>query len=738
MIAAYLGIASRAVAGDWPAWRGPEQTGMSREKAVVTKWSTSGENVLWKAPVGGRTTPIVMNGRVFMIAPDGSGECLRERAVCLDADTGKILWQHPINVFHTDIVENRLGWTSVVGDPETGNIYVHATGGEFFCFSRDGKVLWQHSLTEEFGRMSGYGGRLHTPIIDEDRVIISFVYILAQWGTGPQKSGHRYVAFNKRSGDVEWWAQPGGKPLDTNYSTPVVAVINGRRLLVAGNSDGTVYAMSARTGEKVWSFPVSARTLNSSVVVDGSNVYASHSEENLQGTEMGRVACIDGSKTGDLAKTGDVWHIDGLEVGYSSPAIANGRLYVINNSATLTCLDAKTGRRLWDYKLGTVMKGSPVVTADGVIYIGEVNGRFHILKDEGDKCVSLDSKELRDVAQPDLEINGSPAVANGRVYFMTSYETYCLAVKDAKDEAAAVPPMATELPADPGKPGSLHVVPMDVTLAPGQRQTFQTRLFHVNGRAIGSPTAAWSLAGVRGQLDDSGTLAASIDPVFSAGVVRAEVNGVKAEARVRIVPNLPLLEPFDGMNAGEQPPGWIGLDVKTKIVEKDGSLVLQKLTNSPSAPHTRMRAFSGPPLPIGYTVEADLMSVLQEGKRPALSDMGLINDRYKLILMGFEKQARLVTYSPIPRLQKDVPLPWEPGVWYHAKLRVERQGDKALVRGKVWPRNQTEPAEWTIEIVDPCPNLSGSPGLYAYTKGATDKRSGSPTFYDNYQVHAND
>ncbi|MFQ5495830.1 MAG: PQQ-binding-like beta-propeller repeat protein, partial [Phycisphaerae bacterium] len=273
-------VPAAATAADWPSWRGPGQIGMAYEKAAVTSWSQDGENVLWKVPVGGRTTPILMDGRLYAITPVGEGKHLGERVICLDADTGKTLWEHRFNVFHTDIVEARLGWTAVVGDPETGNVYAHGTGGEFFCFSRDGKVLWKKSLGESFGRYSGYGGRLHTPIIDEDRVIISYVYILGNWGTGRRKAGHRYVAFDKRTGDVMWWSQPGGKPLDTTYSVPVVTVINGRRLLIAGNADGNVYAMLARTGQRVWSFKLAKRGINTSVVVDGPFAYVTHSEEN--------------------------------------------------------------------------------------------------------------------------------------------------------------------------------------------------------------------------------------------------------------------------------------------------------------------------------------------------------------------------------------------------------------------------------------------------------------------------
>src|SRR5262245_38467412 len=83
-VALAIGLTSSALAADWPQWRGPSQTGATSEKAVVTKWTKEGENLLWKSDVGGRTAPIVLNGRVFVIAPVGEGVGLREHVVCMD------------------------------------------------------------------------------------------------------------------------------------------------------------------------------------------------------------------------------------------------------------------------------------------------------------------------------------------------------------------------------------------------------------------------------------------------------------------------------------------------------------------------------------------------------------------------------------------------------------------------------------------------------------------------------
>ncbi|HKI32690.1 MAG TPA: PQQ-binding-like beta-propeller repeat protein, partial [Gemmataceae bacterium] len=145
---------------DWPEMRGPEQNGVARDKNLPDSFSPDPNdkdgNLIWKQPFGGRSTPVVMNGRVFVINPTTEGVSaeerlhLEERVMCFDADNGKVLWEHKFPIFHTDIVAARVGWTSVVGDPETDNVYAHGVQGLLFCFEgKTGKVLWQKSLTEE-------------------------------------------------------------------------------------------------------------------------------------------------------------------------------------------------------------------------------------------------------------------------------------------------------------------------------------------------------------------------------------------------------------------------------------------------------------------------------------------------------------------------------------------------------------------------------------------------------------
>ena len=98
-------------------------------------------------------------------------------------------------------------------------------------------------------------------------------------------------------------------------------------------------------------------------------------------------------------------------------------------------------------------------------------------------------------------------------------------------------------------------------------------------------------------------------------------------------------------------------------------------------------------------------------------------------LMGAHQKIQLRAWSSELRLEKSVAFKWDPDVWYTMKFRVDQQGDKALLRGKVWPRDQPEPQEWTITAEDPRPVRHGSPGIYGY--------SAADIYYDNIKVTGN-
>lgn len=765
LFAAFLGLllTTTAFGADWLHWRGPEQNGASRDTALPAKWSPEGENLIWKQPFGGRSAPVVSKGRIYIINNVDPGKTTeQERVMCFDAKTGKQLWEYRFNLFLTDIVTNRVGWANLAADPETGNIYAHGVQGLFICFSPDGKVLWEKSLTEEFGRVTGYGGRVGSPVVDEDLVIINMLN--SSWGD-QGRGGHRFLACNKKTGEIVWWSEPGGQPLDTLYATPVIAVINGQRQLVVGTADGGLCGLKARTGEKVWGAVFSKRGLNSSPVADGNLVYACHSEENLDTTEMGGVYCFDASQlTNGEPKL--VWRRTGLRVGYATPALINGRLYVAENGGHLVCLDAKTGDTIWQFKYGTEAKASPVV-ADGKVYIGEVASKFHILE-AGDKT----AKRLHAVDFPagaageNFEINGSAAVADGKVYIVTGTDLYCIGTKDGKAGTPANLPV--EKPAEPNSDiGHLQVVPADVVLSKGGSQAFKVRAFDANGRFLKEVAAEeWSLpqppppptppsgtapptpSALKGEVTKDGKLTLAADVPAQAGVVLAKVGKLTGRARVRVAPALPITQDFEKTPVGAIPGGWVNVGGKFTIVEQDGTKCLKKLATSSNPLLARGFAYIGMPTLSDYTLEADLMGT---EKRRFLPDMGIVNSRYTLTLDGSKQRLLLRTWEArkapgeeIPgRLNAKVDFPWKPNVWYHFKLKVSYDNGKALCQGKLWVRGEKEPDAWTIQVEDPIPNRSGSPALYGYAYGippsaeAAAKNPGAEVFYDNIKITPN-
>ena len=711
----------------WPGWRGPDQTGASSATGVASTWSRVGEGLLWRVPFTGRSTPVVVDGRVCAVGRSGEGVTRQERTACYDALSGELLWEHRFNVFHTTIPFNRVGWSSPAADPETGNLYVHGVQGLLLCYDRDGRVLWSRSLTEEFGRISGYGGRVHTPVVDEDLVIISFLN--ASWGAQAVPR-HRYFAFDKRSGEVVWISTPGGRPLDTTYSTPVVADIGGRRLLIGGNADGAVYGMEARTGRKVWGFGLSKRGLNVSVVVDGNRVYAAHSEENLDNNAMGRVVCIDGSGTGDVTTTHEVWRLDGCLVGYASPAVHGGRLYVVDNSANLHCLDAASGAEKWTQNVGRVGKGSPV-WADGKLFVPEVNGTLQIIE-VGDQAATVLDRD--DITMPDgrpAEIYGSPAVGYGNVYFATEEGLYCLGTGDGGEQSSAASAAPPVVPSE-RPPSHIQIVPAEVLMSPGETVRFATRGFDDRGRPVRSVDMSvdvdWSLEGLSGELTGN-EFTAPAGP--ATGHVRLARSGTMvSRARVRVVSSGDQTESFAELSAAPgsnpAPTHWIGAGGgKFSVIDVDGERVLMKRLAKRGL--QRSNVYIGPPSMSAYTVQADVMGTQGKRNRP---DAGLIAQRYTLDLMGNHQRLQVRSWAADLRMARTIDFPWEMDVWYTMKMRVDVEDGVAIVKGKVWERGTVEPAPWTITATDPLPNLTGSPGIYGY--------SAAPLYYDNVVVSRGD
>jgi outer membrane protein assembly factor BamB len=702
---------------DWTDWRGPARDGVSLEKGLPARWSPKGENLVWKAPYGGRSAPIVMGGRVFLFNTAGEGASMQERVLCLNADSGKLIWEQRLNVYQSDVPPRRIAWSSPVGDPATGNIYVFGACNELTALSNDGKILWSRSLTEEFGAWTTHGGRTSSPIIEGDLVIVGT--IIDGWGDTAQRK-HRFYAFDKLNGQCVWTSAPGGRPWDTVYPTPIAATINGTRLIIVGGADGAVSAMKAHTGEPVWTCPITKRGINNCAVINGTTVIATHSEENLDTSEMGLIAAIDATGRGTLGKDKIKWSVRGIRVGYSSPVIDGDRIYLIDDSANLFALDINTGKQLWKHTLGTLQRASPVL-ADGKLYVGTENGKFFILKPGPTSCEVLSEVELGPVEKVELkteagdeaiaaneQILASVAVSRGRVYLVTTKAVYCIGHKTA---SPALPAVANteELPLSHAAVAHVQVVPADAVLRPGEKAKFKVRLFDDHGRFMREEqNAQWSLEGLKGSADPTGFTPAA-DAGVQAGLLKATFGGVVGVSRVRVVPPIPLSENFDSVPVDAVPRYWISAAGKYNVREIDGNKVLVKNPNPPA--FKRTRSFFSPADWSNYTIEADVRAA---ERRRQMGDAGVVAGRYELAIMGSSQKMELRSWQIEEKRTVKKAFAWKADTWYRLKLQVENlPGGKVRARGKAWPASESEPAEWMIERVDPIGNRHGSAGIFA-------------------------
>jgi outer membrane protein assembly factor BamB len=250
------------------------------------------------------------------------------------------------------------------------------------------------------------------------------------------------------------------------------------------------------------------------------------------------------------------------------------------------------------------------------------------------------------------------------------------------------------------------------------------------------PPTARVRSTMNGKFTADGKLVADAATKPSAGAFEATLGGLKGYIRGRVLPYLPLSQDFEAIALSETnvnegvafaypPLPWIGARFKFEVREKDGTKCLTKTIDNKF--FQRATVFLGAPDAKNYTIEADVMS---DGNKRKMSEVGIINQRYAIVLKGNDQ--KLEVSSNFERLREAVEFKWQPNVWYHLKSRVDIAADGAgVVRAKAWKKGDPEPDAWTIEVKHKIAHQEGSPGLFGFSP--QDMR----VFIDNIKVNSN-
>jgi outer membrane protein assembly factor BamB len=709
---------------------------------------------------------VAYNGRIYIMGYLGAGPDLSEGVACFDANTGQKLWQKLYLDFLSDTVYTRYSTSNPTIDPETGNVYIQDTQGIFAGFTPDGAVLWEHSLMEEYGRLTFPNGRTASPVVDKDLVITRG--ITANWGAqGP--AADRFYAFDKKTGEAVWASTPGGRPKDNSYSHPVLGWLDGKRVFYSATGDGAVVCVNARTGQPIFQIPIFKAGINASVLLHKDDeivaIYGTPYEPGqMVGLKIPHVTPTNATDPVIVPRAQvELWDNE-IRTSASSPIMVGDTVYVTSEVGYLDAVDALTGKLLWDLKLGVEQRNSCPLYAEGKIYapilndpdfsaaVGQENaegmhGALYVIapSETGGKILSK--------AVLDGRCYGTPTAYNGRIYMQTTKKLYCFG---SATPASASFETADAAPDDkwpePGPAKALQIKPSELLLLPGATASFHVRELDGNGMTVKDiedpksvqwasfiPPTAKVKAKMNATFNADGQLVAAPAKSPSAGAFEAQADGLKGYMRGRVLPGLPINQDFESSVLTEmtsnnvEPPTpfaypplpWIGARFKFDVREKDGNKCLVKTIDNTF--FQRATVFMGTPDLKNYTIEADVMS---DGNKRKMSIVGVINQRYRIVLKGNEQALETTSNEELFRVQ--TPFHWLPNVWYRLKARVDVAADgSGVIRGKAWKKGDPEPEAWTSEVPIAHANANGCPGLFGFSP------QNMRVYIDNVVVTAN-
>ena len=366
----------------WPHWRGPRDNGSAEPGGYPIKWDAQ-TNLLWKVRLPGKgcSTPIVWNRHVFVTAPaDG------EDAALAFGWSGEKLWQTKLGRERPGKNANGSGSNpSPVTDGTA--IFVGFKSGRFAALEFDGNIRWQINIVERFGPDTLYWDYGASPVLTQKNVVVTRMHNGESW----------LAAFDKVTGEMRWkttrnYETP--RENDNGYTTPLVITFNGKEALLAwGGEHLTIH--DAADGKLLWSCggfnPGTSPGQNwpavaSPVVVGDIAVVAFG--RNDRG--MPRLHGIKLSGEGDVTATNRLWMRTDVGTFVPTPAVYQGRCYLVRDHGEVECLDPATGRTLWSGgfpKSGANFYGSPVIAEgkmfavrqDGAVFVAQVDSKFELL-----------------------------------------------------------------------------------------------------------------------------------------------------------------------------------------------------------------------------------------------------------------------------------------------------------------------------------------------------------------------
>jgi outer membrane protein assembly factor BamB len=407
-----LGI-STLNAEDWPQWRGPSLNGVSLEKNVPVRWSTT-ENITWKLAMPERSgsTPIVWGDYMFLNVGEGSSLALW----AVDRTSGAVRWKRPLGNGNRRMMKQQMSSPSPVTDGRS--VWVMTGTGVLKSFDFAGKELWGRDIQADYGRFGLQWGYASSPLLFEDSLYVQVLH-------GMHTDDPSYLLrIDKATGKTVWrvlrMTRARFESPDA-YTTPALLRHGNSTEIVITGGD-VVTGHDPATGQEIWRadglnpYNDGSYRIVASPVVHGDLLFAPSRERPLLALKPGG--------RGDVTKSHVLWSFNnGPDV--PTPVTDGTYLYSINDRGILYCLDARTGRVVYGpQRLRNATYSGSAVLAEGKIYITDEDGVTSVIR-SGPRFELLSENDLQDYTL------SSPAVSDGQIFVRTASFMYAIGRRQA-------------------------------------------------------------------------------------------------------------------------------------------------------------------------------------------------------------------------------------------------------------------------------------------------------------------
>jgi outer membrane protein assembly factor BamB len=371
----------------WSRWRGPSGQGLVAGTGYPDAWSAT-QNVLWKTPVPGRgnSSPIVWGDRIFLTTADNT----RLSVLAFRRSDGAPVWSAAAPIPAASGAHQKNGYASATVVVDGERVYA-SFGNSLTAFDMNGKLVWSENL----GRVGNYHGPAGSPLLYKDRVILF-----------QDQSSNAYIAaFDARTGKRHWTTP---RFASVGWGTPV-AIRAGARDEIIVNGQARVQAYDPATGRELWSVRGTTYEVIPTPVVGFGLVFSASGR-------AGPTLAIRPGGRGDVTSSHLAWESPRGSPFVPSPLLVGQQLYTVNDMASIvTSLDARTGRVVWQGRLGVAQRegfsASPVA----------VDGKLFFTNDDGETFVvragpTFELLRTNAIGERTL---ASPALVDGRWYIRT-------------------------------------------------------------------------------------------------------------------------------------------------------------------------------------------------------------------------------------------------------------------------------------------------------------------------------